>query len=104
LLLDKPFFVWVRERRIGFPPSPLVLDRATDVSPIILAGLTLWKSDARSDYQLASGFAVESCLCGDVLHNLANNLAECGHQPLVQFVATAAYQNVRMIARASAAV
>src|SRR4029077_7143921 len=37
---------------------------------------------------------VESCLCVDLLHNLASDLAGCGHQPLAQFVEMAAFQNV----------
>jgi hypothetical protein len=37
---------------------------------------------------------VESCVCVDLLHNLASELAGCGHQPLAQFVEMAAFQNV----------
>jgi hypothetical protein len=37
---------------------------------------------------------LESCLCVDLLHNLASDLAGCRHQPLAQLVLMAAFQNV----------
>jgi hypothetical protein len=60
-------------------------------------GKAVRKSQRPSIWRKVVHSRVESCLCVDLLHNLASDLVGCDHQPSAPFLETASFQNVRIL-------